>query len=52
MNSNKEYFAIDIAKDSLAVKSQTYRGAVAYNAQGLSKLIVEIQIHRQSYRGL
>jgi transposase len=43
MNSNKEYIAIDIAKDSLAVKSKTYSGTVPYNAQGLSKLIVEMQ---------
>ncbi len=43
MNSNKNYIAIDIAKDSLEVKSEAFKGSFLYNSAGLKKLIGKIQ---------
>ena len=43
MNSNKNYIAIDIAKDSLEVKSEAFKGSFCYNPAGLKKLIGKIQ---------
>ena len=44
MNSNsKNYIAIDIAKDSLAVKSDSFKGSFDYNEGGLKKLLAKIQ---------
>ena len=44
MNSNsKNYIAIDIAKDSLEVKCETFKGSFCYNVEGLKELIEKIQ---------
>ncbi len=44
MNSNsKNYIAIDIAKDSLAVKSDSFKGLFDYNEDGLKKLLAKVQ---------
>ena len=44
MNSNsKNYIAIDIAKNSLAVKSDSFNGVFSYNAEGLRELLTKIQ---------
>ena len=49
MNSNKEqtknkhYIAVDIAKDSLAVKCVFFSGSFEYNAQGLQQLLLKLQ---------
>ena len=43
MNSHKEYITIDIAKDSLEVKCEAFKGSFCYNAAGLKKLITKIK---------
>lgn len=40
---NKQYIAIDIAKDSLAVKGDFFNGSFDYNAQGLQQLLLKLQ---------
>ena len=42
MNS-KNYIAIDIAKDSLAVKSDSFKGSFNYNIEGLKELLAKVQ---------
>ena len=41
---NKQYIAIDIAKDSLAVKGDFFNGSFDYNAQGLQQLLLKLQM--------
>ncbi len=44
MNSNsKNYIAIDIAKDTLAVKCEAFSGSFDYTATGLEQLVEKIQ---------
>jgi len=42
--TSKNYIAIDIAKDSLAVASDSFKGSFPYTDSGLSKLLKKIKV--------
>jgi len=42
--TTKNYIAIDIAKDSLAVASDSFKGSFPYTDSGLSKLLKKIKV--------
>mgnify|MGYP001588690919 CR=1 FL=1 len=42
--TSKNYIAIDIAKDSLAVASDSFKGSFPYTDSGLSKLLKKINV--------
>ena len=42
--TSKNYIAIDIAKDSLAVASDSFKGSFPYTDSGLGKLLKKIKV--------
>jgi len=49
MNSKYQYIAIDIAKDSLQVKSDQHSSCISYNQAGLDQLLCLIQSHENAF---
>lgn len=49
MNSKYQYIAIDIAKDSLQVKSDQHSLSISYDQSGLNQLLLLIQSHQNAF---